>query len=123
VRTLHRLYDPRPGGLQDMNRDTACPPSYPRPPGRTCDEYPFASSLEGAWTSPYKVSTLPGTYGPRTFPWCGITLPEPNSTGLKGYSACMIDGWQNSVGGGEVGTFYDRDRVLPGDNFYVRITP
>ncbi|MEV8526356.1 NucA/NucB deoxyribonuclease domain-containing protein [Streptomyces sp. NPDC052000] len=30
------------------NRDTACPKSMPRPAGKSCDEYPFASTYQGA---------------------------------------------------------------------------
>jgi RHS repeat-associated protein len=29
------------------NRDLACPSSRPRPPGMQCDEYPFATTVEG----------------------------------------------------------------------------
>lgn len=41
---LHRIID------QDQikqNRRKVCPPSLPRPPGKSCDEYPFASTREG----------------------------------------------------------------------------
>ena len=34
--------------LNDKNRNTACPKSIPRPPGKSCDEYPFASTYQGA---------------------------------------------------------------------------
>ncbi|MFE2530725.1 hypothetical protein [Streptomyces sp. NPDC059371] len=32
------------------NRDTPCPSSLPRPAGKQCDEYPFASTWQGART-------------------------------------------------------------------------
>ncbi|MCX4993548.1 NucA/NucB deoxyribonuclease domain-containing protein [Streptomyces sp. NBC_00568] len=32
------------------NRNTACPTSVPRPAGKQCDEYPFASTWQGAKT-------------------------------------------------------------------------
>ncbi|WP_432033698.1 NucA/NucB deoxyribonuclease domain-containing protein [Streptomyces antibioticus] len=32
------------------NRDTSCPSSLTRPPGKQCDEYPFASTWQGAKT-------------------------------------------------------------------------
>ncbi|MGW2886410.1 NucA/NucB deoxyribonuclease domain-containing protein [Streptomyces griseoruber] len=32
------------------NRDTSCPSSLPRPTGKQCDEYPFASTWQGAKT-------------------------------------------------------------------------
>ncbi|MDR2983571.1 MAG: hypothetical protein LBV34_01905 [Nocardiopsaceae bacterium] len=36
----------------DANRDTACPSSIPRPEGKSCDEYPFASTYQGASRNP-----------------------------------------------------------------------
>ncbi|MEU0119302.1 NucA/NucB deoxyribonuclease domain-containing protein [Streptomyces bobili] len=33
-----------------QNRDTSCPSSLPRPTGKQCDEYPFASTWQGAKT-------------------------------------------------------------------------
>ncbi len=41
---LHRITD---AAQIARNRRTVCPPSLPRPPGQTCDEYPFASTAEG----------------------------------------------------------------------------
>ena len=38
--------------LIDANRDTACPKSIPRPAGKSCDEYPFASTNQGAFKNP-----------------------------------------------------------------------
>jgi hypothetical protein len=38
--------------LIEHNRDTACPESRPRPPGKSCDEYPFASTYQGAYLNP-----------------------------------------------------------------------
>jgi hypothetical protein len=34
------------------NRDTACPRDIPRPEGKSCDEYPFASTYQGASRNP-----------------------------------------------------------------------
>lgn len=34
--------------LNERNRQIACPKSRKRPPGKSCDEYPFASTHEGA---------------------------------------------------------------------------
>lgn len=42
---LTRVTDPN---ISDANRATACPSSYPRPDGFSCDEYPFASTYQGA---------------------------------------------------------------------------
>ncbi|MCA1186703.1 MULTISPECIES: NucA/NucB deoxyribonuclease domain-containing protein [unclassified Saccharopolyspora] len=43
---LTRQTDPE---LINKNRNTACPASLPRPPGTECDEYPFASTNQGAF--------------------------------------------------------------------------
>lgn len=51
---LHRLID---SVLVDKNRNTSCPSSIPRPPGKQCDEYRFASTLEGACTGCGDYST------------------------------------------------------------------
>jgi hypothetical protein len=42
---LHRTTD---AALIGRNRAVACPKSRKRPPGKSCDEYPFASTEEGA---------------------------------------------------------------------------
>ena len=34
--------------LADQNRAKACPPPGPQPTGTSCDEYPFATTQEGA---------------------------------------------------------------------------
>lgn len=87
---LHRLIDP---AKQQLNRDVACPASLPRPPGKSCDEYPMASTWEGA------------------------------ATGVNNYSTRMIDELQNSNGGNAMNTFYRDMRLLDFDAFYVGIVP
>jgi hypothetical protein len=46
---LHRTTDET---LIDRNRQVSCPASRKRPPGKSCDEYPFASTEEGAANNP-----------------------------------------------------------------------
>ncbi|WP_125805546.1 hypothetical protein [Actinoplanes sp. ATCC 53533] len=106
---LNRLID---AAQQDANYRRACPSSYPRPAGLSCDEYPFQSSQQGASTG--------GGPG-RTFEGCQVPLPA--GTGPSGYSACMIDETDNSDGGNALGSFYLDQRMLNGDAFYVWITP
>ncbi|WP_203863124.1 hypothetical protein [Plantactinospora mayteni] len=102
--------------LQVLNRNTACPPAneggYPRPPGKSCDEYPFASTDQGAFT---------GSTGPaRSYSWCEIA--EPPGQGPDGYSVCMINDWQNSQGGNTLNTqLFLPFRILDKDPFYVYI--
>jgi hypothetical protein len=107
---LTRLTD---GGLQELNRTFACPGHYPRPPGRSCDEYPFASTWQGAYTSGSSAHA-------RTQSWCQVD--EPVTTGPYGWSVCMIDDWQNSAGGGALGNWFVANRVISGDPFYVHIS-
>lgn len=108
---LSRLTDPT---LRTQNGNTACKASYPRPAGKSCDEYPFRSTWQGAFT---------GGGDPRTFSWCQVTLAGPGSTGSSGYSVCMINSTQNSAGGSALGLFYNSNRVLERDLFRVWITP
>ena len=107
--------------LRRRNGDTACPQEssggYPRPTGYECDEYPFRSTLQGAYTGrPDPQTPTPG----RTFDWCQISALGTGS-GSVGWSACMIPGTQNSAGGTSLNEFYKDNRVLGGDNFYVYI--
>jgi hypothetical protein len=110
---LHRLTDE---ASRTANRDTACPPTsaggYPRPVGDSCDEYPFASTYEGAYMA---------GGSPRTFPGCSITLAGPPSTGATGYSVCMIDATQNFSGGSDLNVMYTANRVINFDPFWVQI--
>lgn len=107
---LHRLTDPT---LRNLNRATACG-GVPHPdPNRSCDEYPFASSWEGAYT---------GGGTARTQSWCQITLSGPPSTGATGYSICMIDAAENSSAGSLLNSvLYVPYRIIDGDPFYVDI--
>ncbi|MGZ3144794.1 NucA/NucB deoxyribonuclease domain-containing protein [Lentzea chajnantorensis] len=77
--------------LMDKNRSTSCPSSLPRPDGKQCDEYPFASTNQGAF--------LGG--------------------GL--YSARMIKEEDNEKGGRELSAFYRDQRIINFDPFYVQI--
>lgn len=105
---LHRLVQAQ---LQALNRSTACPASYPRPPAYSCDEYPFASTIEGAYLS---------GGGPRTFPNCSITLPGTPSTGASGFSVCMIPNTQNTLAGSQLNSvLYVPQRVINNDAFTV----
>ncbi|MDX3749634.1 NucA/NucB deoxyribonuclease domain-containing protein [Streptomyces sp. AK08-02] len=74
-----------------QNRDKACPSSLPRPQGKSCDEYPFASTWQGA-----KYSGGP-------------------------YSRRMVNARQNTDAGRALNGFYTYSRVLEGDRFLVWI--
>ncbi|MBA2725792.1 MAG: hypothetical protein H0U53_07375 [Actinobacteria bacterium] len=120
---MTRLMDPT---LKSRNQSTACPSAYPRPPDKSCDEYPFAASYQGAYTG--TNIGAPSGNGcadhefcgvPRTFSWCSIELGQPGSTGFYGYSVCMISATQNSGAGGVLSGAFKKHRMLDGDPFFV----
>jgi hypothetical protein len=108
-RPLNRLYDDT---TIRRNRDRACPDSLPRVSGLTCDEYPFAATNQGAWKA--------GTTEWRTFSWCNIH-PTRYDTGATGFSRCLIDGDQNSLGGTQLLAFWTKNRVLDADEFRIKV--
>ncbi len=113
ARPLHRLQNE---SLQASNRATACPsassaPWLPRPANHDCDEYPFSSTYEGAFT---------GGGTARTHSWCQISLPNAPSTGPTGYSICMVNASQNRSAGSQLLNMFNQNRVLDSDPFVVR---
>lgn len=106
---LHRIVNP---DAQQQNYTTSCPDAYTRPVGKSCDEYPFKTTIEGAWTG----------QGPgRTFSWCSIPQLPTGVTGPSGYSSCMINATHNSEGRSQLNSFYVDQRILDGDPLYVFI--
>lgn len=94
------------GTIERRNRDLACGDA-PSIDGKTCDEYPLATSRNGL--------SAGGTR--RVFDNCGFA-PQPGS-GPSGASACMITASENNAQGGLNTQFYRRERVLDGDPFRV----
>ncbi len=88
---LHRLIDE---AQQRRNNRIACSKKVtgPRPSGKSCDEYPFASTYEG-----------------------GHSLPAPD----RGWA--WVPTGQQDRQGGLIRTFYYGDRVLNLDPFYVKV--
>lgn len=88
---LHRIYDD--ADIAE-NGNVACENApTPRPTGLQCDEYPFRSTKEGAYTG-------------------------------GGFFSCrLIDATQNSRGGGLLGSFYNANRIILNDPFWVTFTP
>ncbi|WP_224389049.1 hypothetical protein [Pseudonocardia sp. ICBG1293] len=97
------------------NRGRACPRTYTRPAGLSCDEYPFASSYQGAEQAPKG----PG----RTFPYCQVADLRQGIRGATGYSSCMINDAQNKQGGSQLSAFFSRNRVIDRDAYRVWIQP
>jgi hypothetical protein len=99
--TIHRLYydDAR----RDANREDfakpACRAEWPNysAEGKDCDEFPFASTYEGA--ARHRYQDIP--YGM--------------------FSVRAIDATDNQTVGRRLGVWYSFDRILDNDRFYVRI--
>ncbi|GAB3622103.1 hypothetical protein GCM10027418_01850 [Mariniluteicoccus endophyticus] len=92
----------------NANRAAACP----RGPV-SCDEYPFASTTQGADS---------GTGPARSFNWCNMN--DPHRTGPGSFSRCAIPLEENSAGGAHLNTKgYYPQRILPGDSFDVSVDP
>ncbi|MFH5207368.1 hypothetical protein ACHIPZ_03905 [Antrihabitans sp. NCIMB 15449] len=107
---LHRVTDDT---IIRQNRAGSCGGiTGPRPTGKSCDEYPFASSSEGARN---------GGQG-RTFDNCGIkdTAIRETPTSGPGYSVCLIPKGENNTAGALLGWFYAKNRVMNGDAYSVR---
>ncbi len=106
------------------NRNTTCNRvPGPRPAGRQCDEYPFASTLEGgiAGGPARTYGNYPPDPCPETLPDWVIRLQIPvQPFDPKGISMCMMPGRDNMRGGGILSWFYVKSRVLDGDTLYVR---
>lgn len=95
----------------EANRNAACLQRW-RGRGLSCDEYPFASTKQGAKSSP----------GPaRTFPHCDISDLPTGVRGPNGQSVCRIPLGQNSYGGSILNSFYADNRILDNDAFRVRV--
>ncbi|REE96658.1 NucA/NucB deoxyribonuclease domain-containing protein [Thermomonospora umbrina] len=113
-KALKRLVNPE---LQKKNRNRACPSRPTRPAGLSCDEYPMASTHQGAFTVDPKAR--PGVLR-RSHRWC--RMPKvPYKTGPKGFSVCLINEKHNSNGGGALDDFYVEERVLGNDLFRIWI--
>lgn len=95
---------------QTNNHNRACPGMYPRPAGFQCDEYPFASTREGAFTGGHALG--------QTLPGCQVTWLQIR-VNSSGYSACMIPEVENRNGGIDLQVFYLNQRVIDWDRFYV----
>ncbi|MFB6392121.1 hypothetical protein [Polymorphospora lycopeni] len=108
-RTLTRTTD---SFNQTQNHNRACPGMHTAPAGYSCDEYPFQSTLQGAFTGGH-------AYG-RTFSGCQISwvdIRQPGDSG--GWNVCYIPAFENSSGGNELNRFYVNNRVINNDSFDV----
>ncbi|MEU7863225.1 hypothetical protein [Nonomuraea sp. NPDC049141] len=109
----------------DNNYNTACPPGHPKPtkPGTwSCDEYPFKSTYNGAYSQPYGRNIFIFNLSTGYEFNCGASwLPVRALSDSGGYSVCMISLADNAGGGSDLSSFYYKSRVLDGDQFQVRV--
>ncbi|MFC0042212.1 hypothetical protein [Actinomadura rayongensis] len=108
-------------GKVKQNRDRSCPTgrgAYPRPAGKSCDEYLFASTYQGAKTA--NSDTSPSALR-RTLSRCRLPRAVPRTEPGARATACMINAKQNSDGGRALDNFYVDQRVLDKDAFHVWI--
>lgn len=106
-----RLHRTTKKSVIKKNCDLACD-DRPSASGKSCDEYPVATSKEGL--------SAGGTR--RTFDGCS-DRDIPSGTGPKGASACAIAARDNKSQGGTNTQFYRAERVLQNDPFDVVIVP
>ena len=92
----------------DDNRTVACRVT-PKIEGLSCDEYPFASTTQGAASNPLLARSFDG--------YNFDSLPR--STGPNGFSVCMIDKDENSSAGSSLAAFYTSCRIIVGDEFGI----
>lgn len=90
IGSKHPLHHITDRNQQRRNNAVLCPASRPRPHGMQCDEYPFASTKEGGNGVP------PNSHG-----WAWVPAAEQRSQG------------------GRINSFYNANRVLNGDAFWV----
>ncbi|MFF7266701.1 hypothetical protein ACFZCL_41465 [Streptomyces sp. NPDC008159] len=92
------------------NRTKACGDA-PNIHGKSCDEYPIATSKQG----------LSSGGSRRSFPGCD--LPNiPTGSGSRGASAFLINKSDNDAQGGLNTQFFRRERMLNGAPFETRIS-
>jgi hypothetical protein len=126
---LNRLTRAASDWARTKNGDRACPSGQwsrvgaPSPATHQCDEYPFRSTYQGAYTSDPLLNS------PRWFKFCNIKKPkvEHYVEGTYGYSKCYIKEKQNQYGGNQIKNFYSAvadkggHRILDDDGFYVKV--
>lgn len=110
---------------QEANRNIACPSSKTPANGWSCDEYPYASTKEGAanpmhpYGRTFQILNWNSGYPPF---FCGIGWLNPRQLGDSlGYSVCGIPLEENRGSGTDLGLFYIDNRVLHDDRFEVKI--
>lgn len=92
------------------NRNRACGTNVrPTPTNFECDEYPMASTNQGAASG--------GTV--RTFDGCQMDALPKNVTGATGWSQCYIPANENQSAGIDLSSFYRNQRILVNDKFTV----
>ena len=101
------------GTINYNNRNTACPSSWTTPAGYQCDEYPAAATYEGA-----SFNSAKGI----TFSFCQNSHLSQTTAGPK-WESCFVPSGENSSEGGVRLQFWNANRTLDNDRFYIQIAP
>ncbi len=101
--------------VADQNRAVACPRSLKptsTPPaswdGGSCDEYPLASSNQGAAANTRVARSFSGCY-----------MADPKRTGSSGFSRCFVPVGEQYTQGGTVSAAFKTQRIQYGHKFRV----
>lgn len=95
----------------NQNNAVACPSSWTRPTGYQCDEYPGAATYQGAAYNPTKGIT---------FSFCQNPHLSQTTAGPK-WESCFVPSGENSSEGGVRLQFWNANRTLDNDRFYIQI--
>ncbi|WP_072690811.1 NucA/NucB deoxyribonuclease domain-containing protein [Rhodococcus marinonascens] len=101
--------------MAQQNRNNTCNLyKTKRPAGKDCDEYPFATTIQGGSTDNRRT-------------WQGSAVDLPNTQTLNpndpavmpnpGMSLSLISSRANRSGGGVLTWFFRKNRMMDGENF------
>lgn len=100
--------------IQTQNRTAACPDTWKRPPGSySCDEYPGASTYQGAAYNPSAGIT---------FAYCKNPYLSQTTRSPKWESCFVPDSQENSSEGGLRNGFWTAYRTLDNDRFWEEVS-
>ncbi|WP_341683885.1 hypothetical protein REK76_17465 [Nocardia farcinica] len=115
---LHR--ETAKSAIDDHRRASCGVVTGPRRTGKSCDEYPMASTREGAVLNSYgRTYTNP----PCLIKDAGLhSVADPASIHVtSGFSVCNISASQNSSAGSLLSWFYTKNRIRDGDPFHINV--
>ncbi|MBC2879424.1 MULTISPECIES: NucA/NucB deoxyribonuclease domain-containing protein [Streptomyces] len=124
---LTRFYDPLDPEARDRRAATCYRGKFKFVNGATgvpndsCDEYPFARSVQGGNDGEHCIDITPRQIG-GVWDVAGVTVDRgtpPDAPCIRAH----VDNRDNTNAGGELGRAVQSDRILIGENYQVIITP